>query len=167
MTAGDAGDRSSSDTGTHESARREPSADPPIDRIESRIAHDLAKHGLYVAPIVTLGVGLWRGPDAAGAVALAFALVIGNFLLSAAILGWTARRSPEILLGVALMSFLVRLVLLTVIGVGIKELGVVDWPLFCITLVVSYLGLLFWEMRYISLSLASPGLKPSTNRRWG
>jgi hypothetical protein len=58
-------------------------------------------------------------------------------------------------------------VLLTVIGVGIKELGVVDWPVFCITLVVSYLGLLFWEMRYISLSLASPGLKPSTNRRWG
>jgi hypothetical protein len=167
VTAGDAGDRSSSDNGAHDTARPEPSADPQIDRIESRIAHDLAKHGLYVAPIVTLGVGLWRGPDAAGAVALAFALVIGNFLLSAAILGFTARRSPEILLGVALMSFLVRLVMLTVIGVGIKELGVVDWPVFCITLVVSYLGLLFWEMRYISLSLASPGLKPSTNRRWG
>ena len=50
--------------------------------------------------------------------------------------------------------------LLTVIGVGIKELDVVDWPVFCITLVVSYLGLLFWEMRSISLSLASPGLKP-------
>lgn len=162
MTAGDAGDRSTPDTGSHAAAPRQPSPDPQIDRIESRIAHDLAKHGLYVAPIVTLGVGLWRGPDAAGAVALAFALVIGNFLLSAAILSWFARRSPEILLGVALMSFLVRLVLLTVIGVGIKELGVVDWPVFCITLVVSYLGLLFWEMRYISLSLASPGLKPST-----
>ncbi len=167
MTAGDAGDRSSPETGSPAAAPPQPSPDPQIDRIESRIAHDLAKHGLYVAPIVTLGAGLWRGPDAAGAVALAFALVIGNFLLSAAILSWFARRSPEILLGVALMSFLVRLVLLTVIGVGIKELGVVDWPVFCITLVVSYLGLLFWEMRYISLSLASPGLKPSTNRRWG
>jgi hypothetical protein len=167
MTAGDASDRSRPDTGSHAAAPQHDSVDPQIDRIESRIAHDLAKHGLYVAPIITLGVGLWRGPDAAGAVALAFALVIGNFLLSAAILSWFARRSPEILLGVALMSFLVRLVLLTVIGVGIKELGVVDWPVFCITLIVSYLGLLFWEMRYISLSLASPGLKPSTNRRWG
>ena len=28
------------------------------------------------------------------------------------------------------------------------------------TLVVTHLGLLFWEMRYVSLSLAHPGLKP-------
>jgi hypothetical protein len=113
-----------------------------------------------------LGVGLWRGVDAAGAVGLAFAIVIGNFLLSAAILGWTARRHPEVLVGVALFSFLGRLILITVIGVGIKELDVVDWPVFCITLVVSYLGLLFWELRSISVSLASPGLKPSAQRPW-
>jgi hypothetical protein len=139
---------------------------PTIDRIESRIAHDLTRHALYVAPIAMLGVGLWRGVDAAGAVALAFAIVIGNFLLSAAILGWTARRQPELLVGVALFSFLGRLILITVIGVGIKELDIVDWPVFCITLVVSYLGLLFWELRSISVSLASPGLKPSANRHW-
>jgi len=143
-----------------------PVAPPPIDRIESRIAHDIARHGLYVAPIAMLGVGLWRGVDAAAAVALAFAIVIGNFVLSAAILGWTARRHPELLVGVALFSFLGRLILITVIGVGIKELDVVDWPVFCITLVVSYLGLLFWELRSISVSLASPGLKPSTQRSW-
>jgi hypothetical protein len=141
-------------------------ATPPIDRIESRIAHDLARHGLYVAPIAMLGVGLWRGVDAAAAVALAFAIVIANFLLSAAILGWTARRHPEVLVGVALFSFLGRLILITLIGVGIKELDIVDWPVFCITLVVSYLGLLFWELRSISVSLASPGLKPSPQRSW-
>lgn len=137
-----------------------------IDRVESRIARDIARHAVYVAPIAMLGVGLWRGVDAAAAVALAFAIVIGNFLLSAAILGWTARRSPELLLGVALMSFLVRLIVITLLGVGIKELDVVDWPVFCITLVVSYLGLLFWELRSISLSLASPGLKPRTDQSW-
>ena len=141
-------------------------ATPPIDRIESRIAHDLARHALYVAPIAMLGVGLWRGVDAAAAVALAFAIVIGNFLLSAAILGWCARLHPEVLVGVALFSFLGRLILITVIGVGIKELDIVDWPVFCITLVVSYLGLLFWELRSISASLASPGLKPSRSRSW-
>jgi hypothetical protein len=145
----------------------EPSSTPPINQIESRIARDIARHGCYVAPIAMLGVGLWRGPEAAGAVALAFVLVLGNFLLSAAILGWAARRWPELLLGVALMSFLVRFVVLTALGVGIKALDVVDWPVFCITLVVSYLGLLFWEMRSISLSIASPGLKPTTHRRWG
>lgn len=143
-----------------------PLGTPPIDRIESRIARDVARHGLYVAPLAVLGVGLWRGPDAAGAVALAFAIVIGNFLLSAAVLGWTARIHPEMLMGAALFSFLGRLVAITLIGVGIKELDIVDWPVFCITLVVSYLGLLFWELRSISVSLASPGLKPSTKRDW-
>jgi hypothetical protein len=137
-----------------------------VDHIESRIARDLVKHALYAAPTAIVAVGIWRGVDAGAAVALALALVIGNFLLSAAILGAAARRSPEMLMGVALMSFLVRLVLLTAIGVGIKELDIVDWPVFCITLVVSYLGLLFWEMRSISTSLASPGLKPRPNRNW-
>jgi hypothetical protein len=28
------------------------------------------------------------------------------------------------------------------------------------TIVITHVGLLFWEMRYISLSLAFPGLKP-------
>jgi hypothetical protein len=137
-----------------------------VDYVESRIARDLVKHALYAAPVAIVAVGIWRGVDAGAAVALALALVIGNFLLSAAILGAAARRSPEMLMGVALMSFLVRLVLLTAIGVGIKELDIVDWPVFCVTLVVSYLGLLFWEMRSISTSLASPGLKPRPNRTW-
>jgi hypothetical protein len=70
------------------------------------------------------------------------------------------------LMGAALMSFLVRFLVLTAIGVVVKEMDIVDWPVFCITLVVSYLGLLFWEMRSISTSLASPGLKPSPNRTW-
>ncbi|MEY4147330.1 MAG: hypothetical protein RL278_886, partial [Actinomycetota bacterium] len=30
----------------------------------------------------------------------------------------------------------------------------------CMTIVITHVGLLFWEMRYISLSLAFPGLKP-------
>jgi hypothetical protein len=141
---------------------------PPegIDHVESRIARDLVKHALYVAPIAIVGVGIWRGVDAGAAVAFALALVIVNFLASAAILGWCARRSPELLMGAALMSFLVRFLVLTAIGVVVKEMDIVDWPVFCITLVVSYLGLLFWEMRSISTSLASPGLKPSPNRTW-
>ena len=143
------------------------STSPDLGDVESRIARDLVKHALYVAPIAIVAVGLWRGVDAGAAVALALALVIGNFLASAAILGVAARRSPELLMGVALMSFLVRFLLLTGIGIVVKELDVLDWPVFCITLLVSYLGLLFWEMRSISLSLASPGLKPRPARRMG
>jgi hypothetical protein len=142
-------------------------AAPSIDQIESRIAHDLARHALYVAPLAIIGVGLWRGVPAGAAVALAFALVVANFIAAAWVLGWVARTTPDLLMGAAMMSFLIRLVLLSVIGVLIKEADIVDWPVFCVSLVASYLGLLFWEMRSISLSLASPGLKPKPHEHSG
>jgi hypothetical protein len=137
---------------------------PAVDRIESRIAVDLARRAVLAAPILMVGVGVWRGFDAAAAVALALALIVANFLVAAAALGWAARTSPNLLMGVALFGFLARLALITAVGVGIKALDIVDWPVFCITLVAGYLGLLFWELRSVSLSLASPGLKP--DRHW-
>jgi len=137
---------------------------PDVDRIESRIAVDLARRAALAAPVVMVGVGVWRGLDAAAAVALALAVIVVNFLVAAAALGWAARRDPNLLMGVALFGFLARLALITAIGAGIKALNIVDWPVFCITLVVGYFGLLFWELRSVSLSLASPGLKPG--RHW-
>ena len=133
---------------------------PSTERIESTIAVDLAKKGAIVAPIVVVALGVWRGPDAALGAALALAIVIVNFLASAAILGWTARQAPHALGGVAMLSFLGRLVVITILGAGIKQLDIVDFQVFCITLIASYLALLFWEMRSISLTLAYPGLKP-------
>jgi len=137
---------------------------PAVDRVESTIARDLARHALLAAPVLILALGLWRGADAAGAVALALAIVCVNWLVSAAMLGWAARTSPNLLMAAALGGFIARLVAITAIGVGIKELDIVDWPVFCITLVVSYLGLLAWETRSISVSLASPGVKPRSGR---
>ncbi len=137
---------------------------PSTDHVESRVARDLTRHALLVAPLAMVGVGLWRGLDAAGGVALALAVVCANFLVSAALLGWGARRSPNLLLGIALGAFIGRLVVITAIGVGIKELDIVDFPVFCIALIVSHLGLLVWETRSISLSLAYPDLKPKSGR---
>jgi hypothetical protein len=132
--------------------------------VESLLARDLTRHALIVGPILVVAVGVWRGLDGAGAVALALLIVCLNWLLSAAMLGWAARTSPNLLMGVALGGFLFRLILLTAIGVGVKELDIVDWPVFCITLVVAYFGLLVWETRSVSVSLASPGLKPRPGR---
>lgn len=137
-----------------------------VAEIESRIARDLVRKALIVAPIVIVGLGLWRGVDAAAAAGVAFAIVIANFLANAAILGWTARNNPAMLQGVALLSFLGRLIIITAIGVGVKALDVIDWPVFCITLVVSYFALLLWELRSISFTMASPGLKPKPDPDW-
>jgi hypothetical protein len=131
-----------------------------VDDIESRVARDVTRKAAIVVGPVALALGIWRGGDAALGVVLALALIVTNLLLSAALLGWTARSMPHALTGVALFSFLGRLVFITVVGAGIKALDVTDWPVFCVTLLVAYFGLLFWELRSISLSLASPGLKP-------
>ena len=133
---------------------------PSTDRIESRIAIDLVKKAAIVSPLVVIAAGIWRGPEGALGALLALVIVIANFLASAAILGWTAQRAPHALAGVAMLSFLGRLAVITVIGAAIKALDIVDFRVFAFTLVGSYLVLLFWEMKSISLSLAHPGLKP-------
>jgi len=135
-----------------------------IDRIEWRIASDLGRKALIATPVAAVAVGIWRGFDAGLGVVLAVAIVVANLLLSAAVIGWTARTMPHALTGVALLSFVGRIVLITAMGVGIKALDIVDWPVFCITLVAAYFVLLVWELRSVSFSLASPGLKPRPGR---
>jgi hypothetical protein len=137
-----------------------PATTPDVDRIELRIAVDLARHAAIAAPVVMLGVGLWRGAEAAGAVALAVLVVVANWLVAATALGWAARRAPNLLMGVALFGFIARLGLITAIGAGIKALDIVDWPVFCGALLAAYGALLIWELRSISFHLAHPGLKP-------
>lgn len=140
-----------------------PTTEPEVDRIELKIALDLARRAAIVAPVAILALGLWRGLDAAAAVVLALAVVVVNWLIAALTLGWAARNSPNLLMGVALFGFIGRLALITAVGVGIKALDIVDWPVFCGTLLVAYAGLLIWELRYVSFSLASPGLRPKAS----
>jgi hypothetical protein len=33
-----------------------------------------------------------------------------------------------------------------------------------VCVLVTHLGLLFWELRYVSMSLAFPGLRPTTDK---
>jgi len=45
-------------------------------------------------------------------------------------------------------------------GVLVEQIDAVNLDVFVVSVLVLHLGLLFWEMRSISFSLASPGLKP-------
>lgn len=152
---------SATTTPPQDSAAKESAAkETAVDAVEMRIALDLARRAAIVAPVLMLAVGLWRGLDAAGAVALAVAVVVVNWLVAAVSLGWAARNSPNLLMGVALFGFIARLALITGVGAGVKALDIVDWPVFCGALLLAYGGLLVWELRYVSFTLASPGLKP-------
>jgi hypothetical protein len=103
---------------------------------------------------------VWGG-DGAASVAYGIAIVLVNLLLSAAMLTWAARRSPTVLLATALGGFLVRMGLATLAIVVVRDLAWVELVPLAVAVLVSSLGLLFWETRYVSATLAFPGLKPS------
>jgi hypothetical protein len=130
---------------------------PPVER---RIALDLARHGLLVAPVIVLVAGLVRGVDGAASAALGLGLLVLNFLVAAISLEWAARRSPSTLMSVALGGFLFRMTtILVVMLVADALFGWADVVVLGITLFLSHLGLLFWELRSVSLSFAAPGLR--------
>ncbi len=127
---------------------------------EPEIIRDLVRRAVLVTPAVLL-VGL-LGWGTAGLIStgLAMALVIANFAAAAALQAWAARISYGLVAGVALFGFLVRLALISAV---VLVVGGQSWaaevPL-GLTLVVGHLGLLVWESKFVSASLAFPGLKP-------
>ena len=128
---------------------------------ERQVARDLIKRGAMALPVaMLLGLVFWGTPGLLS-VGYAAALIMVNFWVAAMLLGWAARISLGLVMGVALFGFLIRMAVISAAVLLVKDLWwVVPVPL-GVTLVVTQLGLLFWETRFVSASLAFPGLKPS------
>jgi hypothetical protein len=130
---------------------------PPVER---SIALDLARHGLYLAPAIVAVAWLLRGPDGAASAALGVGLAIVNFLATAAGLSWASKRSSTTLAAVAMGGFVVRMgLLLGAMALADALFGWIDVVVLGLTLFGTHLGLLFWELRSVSLTLAAPGLR--------
>ena len=128
--------------------------------VEKRLALDLLLHGAYVAPAIILVAGLLRGVDGAASAALGLAILALNLWFSALSLDYAARRSPNLLMVVALSSFMVRMAtILAVMLLAEALFGWADVVVLGLTLFGTHLGLLFWELRSVSFSLAAPGLR--------
>ena len=132
---------------------------------EAEIARHLVKMGTAVAPVLGfLGFCFW-GVDGVYSVAFALGLVLLNFLLSAAIMTGCARISLTMLMVGVMTGFLIRLALVALAVFLVKDAGWVALVPLGLTIIVTHLGLLFWELRYVSASLAFPGLKPAKDGR--
>ena len=129
---------------------------------ERQVALDMVKRALVVAPLpIALGALVW-GLSGAASVGYAVAIVLANFVLAAWMLGAAARISYARVMGVALFGYLMRLGLIFLAVFPVKDAGWVEPVPLGITLVVAHIGLLLWELRYVSASLAFPGLRPAT-----
>jgi hypothetical protein len=129
---------------------------------EFELVGDLLRKALPVAPVLVAIGAAFAGVNGALSAAVAVVLVAGNLLLAAASLAWAGRISLGLLMGVALGGYAVRIGLLFLIVWLLQDLSWIHLPVLGLTLVATHLGLLFWELRYVSASLAHPGLKPST-----
>lgn len=127
---------------------------------EQTVAWDLAKRAVPLAPLlVGLAALVWGAAGAASA-AYAVVIVVVNFMLAAWMLATAARIGDTLLMAAAMFGFLLRLALVFAAVFLVEGAAWVEPAALGLTLVVTHLGLLVWELRYVSASLAYPGLKP-------
>jgi len=130
---------------------------PPVER---QVFTDMARKAVSVAPVLMLLAGLGWGINGALSAGYAIVLVLANFALSAAIIAWASRISLTLLMGAVLFGYLARLALVTVAVLAVKDMAWVELVPLGFTLIITHIGLLVWEARHVSMSLAYPGLKP-------
>jgi len=116
----------------------------PVD-VELRLARNTVARAIYVAPLLIGVFWLFRGWEGAWSAAIGVAVVVGNFLLSGAILSISARISLAAYHAAALLGFFLRLGLLTVTMLLIAKYAPIDRLAFGITAVVTYLVLIAVE----------------------
>ena len=136
--------------------------DGPSPALE--IARDLVKRGLYLVPVAVIVGAIIGGGAGIASVLYALALSLGNFVLAAALIGWGARISAAVMGAAAMFGFLIRLSIVFAAFFVFRYASWMQPVAFGITIIVTHLGLLFWEMRHVSASLAYPGLKPRQRR---
>lgn len=127
---------------------------------EVQIATDMVRRALPVAPVLILVCGLIWGVDGALSSGYGILLVLINFVVAASMLAYAARISPAMLMAATLGGFIVRmgLIVAAVVLVQHQSWAVMTPMLF--TILITHVGLLMWETRFVSMSLAHPGLKP-------
>ncbi|MEI7622665.1 MAG: ATP synthase subunit I [Actinomycetes bacterium] len=128
---------------------------------ETLIVRDIIKRAAYVTPAFLLVSGLIWGLNGAYSSAYGLAIVVCNFALAAALLSWSASISTGLMMGAALFGYLIRLALIFMAIWFVRDAAWVVMVPLGLTIIIAHLGLLFWEMKYISASLAFPALKPS------
>lgn len=131
------------------------------DAVEVKVSTDMVKRGLVVAPVIIAICALVWGSAGAWSAAYAIGIVLVNFALSAALISATARISLGLMMGATLFGYLIRLGLIMVAVLVVKDASWISLPALGATIIVTHLGLLVWELKYVAISLAHSGLKPA------
>ena len=127
---------------------------------ELDIARDLVRRALPAAPALIVLCGLIWGLDGALSAAYGVVVVLVNFTLAALLMSWGAKISPTMLMAACFGGFFLRMGIVVVAIVLVKNASWVAMTALLTTVLVTHVGLLLWETRHVSATLAYPGLKP-------
>ena len=133
------------------------------DAPEITVSLDIIKRGAYVAPIIVAVCAVFAGLDGVFSSLYAIGLVLVNFFLAAGLVAVTARISLGLMMGAVLFGYLARLGLIFLAVILVRDASWISLTALGLTIIVTHLGLLVWEMRYVAASLAFPALKPKKN----
>jgi hypothetical protein len=128
---------------------------------EMRVAFDMVRRSLPFIPLLCILGAVGWGVNGALSTGYGIVVVLANFVLAAALLAWSARISVVFLAVGAFGGFFIRLSLIFLAVMVVRDAAWVELVPLGLTLIVTHVGLLFWELRYVSISLAHPGLKPA------
>ncbi len=128
---------------------------------EVSISKDMIKRGLFVAPLLVALCGVIWGLDGVWSSMYAIAIVLVNFALAAGLVATTARISLGLMMGAVLFGYLIRLALIFLAVFLVRDADWISLPALGATIIVTHLGLLLWELKFVAISLAHPGLKPA------
>lgn len=132
-----------------------------VPQVEREIAVDLIRRGLIVAPLIIAVCGALRGWQGVTSSAIAVGIVALNFGVAAVIMTRASSTGPTGIAVGACVGYLVRLAIVLVALIALRHQPWIDLPVFGIVLVGTHLGLLFWEMKYLSITLGAPALRPA------
>lgn len=137
---------------------------PDAPEVERELAFDMVKRGVWLAPaILALATVVW-GLQGTASAAVAITLVGVNLVLAALGLSWAAKISLTAIMAVSLGGFAVRMGLVCAVLLAVRHESWINLTALGVTVLVTHLGLLFWELRYVSASLAFPGLRPAPTK---
>ena len=128
---------------------------------EVAVSTDMIKRGLIAAPVLIAICGVIWGMDGVWSSAYGIAIVLANFALAAASIASAARISLGLMMAATLFGYIIRLALIFLAVWLVRDAAWISFPALGSTIIITHLGLLFWEMKYVALSLAHPGLKPT------
>lgn len=129
---------------------------------EVSISLDIVRRGLMVAPVLVAICGLIWKLNGVWSSMYGVALVLVNFALAAGIVALTSRISLGVLMAGVLFGYLIRLGLIFAAVFPVRHASWISLPALGATIIVTHLGLLLWELKYVAASLAHPGLKPAS-----